>query len=330
MARPEVAGGLGAGLRLLRVLKETRPDLIHVHSPRGLLQVVLAARAAGIPVVASVHLPVEYLIRGRGAVARLKLAAYRLLDRLVLRRRVARTIFVSRSVWRDSVARRLVLPDRAVLVPNGVELERFRVEVRRDEVRREIGVSGGAVLATFVGRLEAQKGADVLLESASILHLEALDLSFVIAGDGSLRDELEAYVRSHGLAGRVKFLGLRRDVERVLAVSDIFVLPSRFEAMPIALIEAMAAGVPSVVTDVGDNADLVSCGPSGVVVPPGDAPALAAAIERLARDPERRRRMGAEARAVAARHSVREASLAVERVYMDVLSAAGDFRPRSR
>ncbi|TAM52324.1 MAG: glycosyltransferase family 1 protein [Acidobacteria bacterium] len=325
---PRWPGDIAAAARLLGIVRRNRVGLLHAHSPRGLVQAAVAGRLARIPVVATVHLPVQFLIRGHGATARFKLAAYRLLDRALVRRLVPRTIFVASSVCRESVSRGLVLAERARVVRNGVELARFRGPHDRGEARRALGIPEAAVVACFVGRLETQKGIDTLVEAFATLPVEALDLYLLVAGDGSLRSGLEEAVRGGGRNDRVRFLSFRKDVEKVLGASDIFVLPSRFEAMPIALIEAMAAGLPSVVTDVGDNAEIVGDAGLGLVVPPGDVGALARGIDALARAAETRRDMGVRAREAARRYSAEVAAHDVERVYAEVLGKGGDGSAR--
>lgn len=321
---PRWPGELGATLNLLRVLKRDRVSLVHVHGPRGLVQAAVAARLAGIPVVSTVHLPIRFLIRGHGAAARFKVWAYSVLDRVLLRHLVARTIFVASSVCRESVSRGLVLAERARVVRNGVSLASFGAPDRRGETRRALGIPESAVTACFVGRLEAQKGVDTLIEAVATLAAKGLGLHLLVVGDGSLRPGLEGQVRAHGLQDRVRFLSFRQDVGAILAAGDLFVLPSRFEAMPIALVEAMATGLPSVVTDVGDNAELMADGTLGLVVPPGDPPALAGAMEKLALDSETRRTMGTRAREAARAYSVEAAVRAVERVYAEALGVQRD------
>jgi glycosyltransferase involved in cell wall biosynthesis len=318
---PRSQWDLLAALPFARILKENRVDLVHAHSPNGLLQAALAARLRGIPLVASVHLPIQYLVRGHGSVARAKVAVYHLLDRAVLRHLVNRTIFVSSRFCNESIAKRLVFADRATVIRNGIELDRFRDREARERVRLEVGVPSDAVVACFVGRLERQKGLDTLLEALGRLDLEKLNLCLVLVGDGSLKRDLEAQARASGLEEGVRFLSFRNDVEKVLAASDFFVLPSRFDAMPVALIEAMASGLASVVTDVGDSAELVEHGRLGLVVRPDDVGGLAAAVGRLASDAALRASMGREAYHASERYSAAATARQIEDVYGGLLHA---------
>jgi L-malate glycosyltransferase len=316
---PGWPGSVAPIVRLSGILRRNHVSLLHAHSPRGLLQAAIAARLTGIPIVSTVHLPTRLLIRGEGALARIKVVAHRLLDRMLVRHLVTRTIFFSSAVWRESLASGQVHAERASVIPNGVEVARFGGPRSRGEVRRTLGVPDAAVVACFVGRLEAQKGVDTLIEALATLPLEELRLHLLVVGDGSMRAALEALVRTRALEGRVRFLSFRDDVESLLGASDVFVLPSRFEAMPIALVEAMAAGLPSVVTDVGDNAAVVERGALGLVVAPGDVKALAGAVEILARDTDKRTAMGALAQEAAAGYSVEATTRAVEQAYAEVL-----------
>lgn len=318
---PRSQWNLLATLPFARILRENRVDLVHAHSPNGLVQAAVAARRCGIPLVSSVHLPIQYLVRGRGSVARAKVAVYHLLDRAVLRRLISRTIFVSSRFCNEAITKRLVFAERATVIRNGIELERFRSREERERVRLEAGVPSDAVVACFVGRLERQKGLDTLLEAMGCLELERLKLYLVLVGGGSLKGDLEAQARASGLEERIRFLSFRNDVEKVLAASDFFVLPSRFDAMPVALIEAMASGLASVVTDVGDSAELVEHGRLGLVVRPDDVGGLAAAVGRLASDSALRTRMGREACRASERYSAAATARQIEDVYRSLLHA---------
>ncbi len=132
----------------------------------------------------------------------------------------------------------------------------------------------------------------------------------LLAGDGSERQALESLVTSLGVCDRVRFLGVRRDVPALLAASDVFVLPSLSEAASLTLLEAMACAVPSVVTDVGGNPEIVTDGLTGRLVPRGDADVMGQAIRSLLSDPELARRVGLAARAHVEQHYALDDSLA--------------------
>jgi glycosyltransferase involved in cell wall biosynthesis len=191
---------------------------------------------------------------------------------------------------------------RVVQISNGVDLHRFAAppEVDRGRLRQDLlGRSGAGVLCCTVARLSAQKGLDVLVAAAARLRDADPDAvpRFVVVGDGELRSALERSIAERGLERVVRLAGPRppREVVDWLAASDVFVLPSHYEGMSFAVMEAMASGLAVVVTRVSGTAELVPDDEHGRVVPPGDAAALAAAIDELARDPDLRRRLGARA-----------------------------------
>jgi glycosyltransferase involved in cell wall biosynthesis len=311
-----------AALRLRNLLLARGVELVHVHGPRGLVAAALAGTLARIPVVATVHLPYPHLISQHPLSRALRVAVHHSLQRVVLRRLVCRTIFVSQRFRDEAVAARAVDPRRASVVPNGIELGRYGDAAAGKAVRDSLGARPTDVVAAFVGRLDEQKGLDVLIEALALRPLPG-ELRVWLVGEGSNRADLERNVTARGQAAHVSFLGHRNDVPALLAASDLFVLPSRVEATPIALIEAMASGLPVVVTDVGDCARLAPHRIAGLVVPPGDAAALASALVELAGDARLRRRMGENSRALAQAYDVGAMCDATERQYSEALSHAG-------
>ncbi len=204
-----------------------------------------------------------------------------------------RVIAVSDSV-RDHLEALGTPPDRVTVVPNGVDLHRFDVERP---------ASGSTVRIAYVGRLIQNKGPHLLLDALRMLSRENVDFCAVLAGDGPMRRGLEAQVRRDRLEGRVRFLGHVADVERVLADSDILVRPSLTEGMPLAVLEAMAAGLCVVAADNPGNAGVISHGRTGYLVRAGDAQRLAAQLGEVIRDGRARRRVGQEARSFVQRYT---------------------------
>jgi len=295
-----------------RRLEDLGTGVLHVHGPRWLLHAAAAARRAGVPVVATVHLPVRNLLRPDRPWAAARLAAYRWVRRRLGRRWVDWTVFVAERTRREYLAAGLADPRRSSLIPNGVDLERFRGDAGGAAVRAALATPAEATVAVWVGRLEPSKGGDVLLAAAARLRSP---VEIWIVGDGSARATLERQAAAVPAPVRVRFLGARDDVAGVLAAADLFVLPSRVEALPMALLEALAAGLPAVVSDVGDCAAAVGEGNAGLVVPPGDPDALAAAIDRLVREVPLRRTLAASARARAAVYDVAITVRSTEAVY---------------
>lgn len=183
---------------------------------------------------------------------------------------------------------------REFLVPNGIPAPEPEPPGRRAEVRAELGVEDDDVVVLMVARLSRQKAHEVMIDAlARAAHPK---LRLVVVGDGTRRAELEDLVAERGLEKAVTFLGLRRDVPRLLAGGDVFALSSVHEGVPISVIEAMTQGLPVVATDVGALRDQVTDGVDGFLVDSGDAAALGERLVRLADDPALRAELGRRAR----------------------------------
>ena len=188
----------------------------------------------------------------------------------------------------------------------------------------------GPRTVTTVAHLRPGKGIDVLLDAASLLLPRVPHVTFRIAGDGSLRNELEQRSARLGLTGHVRFLGHSTDVPGLLRTSSIFAFPSLMEASPNAVIEAMAAGLAVAASNVGGIPEVVRHEHNGLLVPPGDAGALAGALERLMTQPGLAERFGHQARAtVEGRFSFERMVAGFERLYRNLPAPHGDRVPDS-
>jgi glycosyltransferase involved in cell wall biosynthesis len=218
--------------------------------------------------------------------------------RSAVTRRVFRRWVHAVYVNSDDVAAHLlrVVPGlpaaRVVRIANALEPR----EASPADLRGELGLPADALLLLGVGGLERRKGFDIAVQALALPGLEAPHL--VLAGDGPARAPLQRQAEALGVADRLHLLGQRTDVPALLRAVDAFVLPSRREGMPVALMEAMAAGLPAVATRAGGVAELLERGgpPAGWVVPVNDAPALAAALRELLSDPAAARTRAAAAR----------------------------------
>jgi sugar transferase (PEP-CTERM/EpsH1 system associated) len=274
-------------LRLARVFRTLRPDIVHTRN-WTCIDAVLAARLAGVPIVIhGEHGREAADPEGRNP---LRKRLRRLLAPLV-------TQFVTVS---EDLARWLIedvgIPARKVTaIRNGVDIRRFE---RRDraEARRALGIPEGAFAIGTVGRLDPVKDQVGLIRAFAHIsdHARAV---LLIAGDGPCRRELETTTASLGLAGRVRLLGGRDDIPRVLAGLDIFVLSSLGEGISNTILEAMAARLPVVATRVGGNPELVADGSTGLLVPPRSPEALASAFQQYLDEPGLAARHGHAGRA---------------------------------
>ena len=286
-------GGLGA---LLRHWRRRRPDLLCTFMFHANVVGTLVGRLAGVPAVVTSIRNERFGPRWR---ERLEAVTHRLCDV---------TVVNSEAVAASLVARRVIRSGSCRVVPNAVDVARFEHPdpSTREATRRRLGVPGHGFLWLTVGRLYPQKDHATLLAAVRIVRDRLRGVRLAVAGDGPLAACLREQVRQAALADTVHWLGARTDIADLLAASDAFVLPSRWEGSPNAVIEALAAGRPVAATDVGGVRELVQDGVSGYLVPPGDAGALAAAMERLmALRPEQRERLGDHGReSVRQRHGI--------------------------
>jgi glycosyltransferase involved in cell wall biosynthesis len=198
-----------------------------------------------------------------------------------------------RNFYRERIG---VPASQLVVIPNALDLAEFD-EAARQPVADLPSDEPPAFLFLCPARLHPQKGHEILLEAVGQLAASSpRPFRVLLAGEGPLRADLEASVRDRGLAAQVAFLGLRDDIPALLRQTDALVLASHYEGMPLAILEAMAARRPVVATRVGGVPEIVEPEKTGLLVPPGDASALAAAMAALMAAPEHARRMGATAR----------------------------------
>ena len=181
--------------------------------------------------------------------------------------------------------------------------------------------STGGPVVSIVGRLQAVKGHKVFLESARRVLLKRPDARFWVAGDGELRGELAAVASRLGLTGAVWFLGYRNDIANVLASSDVVVCASSYESFPRCVLEALSLGRPVVATAVGGLPEIISDGETGMLVPPGDPEAMAAAIVRLLGDREVAQSLGTAGRKlIGERYTVEAQASAMAAFYREALA----------
>jgi L-malate glycosyltransferase len=270
----------GPAFALARLLRRHRVDVVHSHEFTMAVYGSAASRLAGLPHFITMH-------GGRYYAS----AWHRKLAMQFAVRVSAGLVGVSESVA-TQLRRDLGLRDGHVcVIPNGVR----RSAPAAGTLREELGLRRTDRLIVAVGNLYPVKGHDVLLSALAELGANVPDVHLAIAGRGDLHDDLVTQARSLGIAARLHLLGYRADVTNVLASADVFALPSRSEGLPLAVLEAMFAGLPIVATDVGDVATVLGAG-SGLVVPPNDSARLAGALRVLLSDHSVAERLGEAAR----------------------------------
>lgn len=285
-----------AGARLSRLLRQERIEILHCHLFIASLMAAGFARMTRVPaVIETCHGPeVWRMDKGRrGSFWRGSFFIDRQVGRLV-----DRYIAVSHAAARHLVETKGVPGSKVTVIHNGRDLSRYRPlgAHERASIRGALGLGDGPALLTLA-RLDAQKGHSFLIDAIAQLAPRFPKLTALLAGDGPLEAALRAQAAQLGISDRIKFLGYRDDAPRLLEAADLVVLPSLYEGLPLVAIEALAVGRPLVATAVDGTPEVVLDGKTGLLVPPADSRALAAAIERLLLDPALAARLGAAGRA---------------------------------
>jgi len=267
--------------RLLKIFCQERFDVVQAHLSHGNILGALVGRLTGTPVVATLHTPNprrigHYLIR--------EFAWY-----FSLRYLACRVIAVGRLV--QDAYQDLVGVSKLDLVLNAVKIEQPLLPIEREALRCEILGDSKHPFILCVGRLVNGKGLLELVIAFSGVIKKHPDAVLVLAGDGELQNSLEAEVKARGLLDSIKFLGMRNDIPRLLGAADIYVSASFREGMSIALLEAMAAGLPIVATSVGEAPYLLA-EDRGVLIPPGDISAMEDGLCQVLGNPSRALEMG--------------------------------------
>ncbi len=322
-------GLFGFVSRLAKWVRKERFDILHVNNPGAWLDVALAARLTGRPCVQTFHgleCRVDDLPAGPPAMLRWK---------CFLAARMTAAVTAVGEASRAAVAQLSGLAlDAVQVIPNGIDLRRFVPDPgSRSKLRAELKIEGRAPLAVHVAGLRPVKDQHTLLRAWRLVVAQSVGPAprLLIVGNGPCHDELVSLTREMGIANQVRFLGQRADVQNVLPACDVFVLSSLTEGLSLAILEAMACGLPVVATNVGGNGELVREGVTGRLTPPGDPERLALALIDLLSNPSLASRMGlAGRRLVEEHHDLETMAARYVALYSAVghrLSAFGRTRP---
>ena len=306
--------------QLIRLFRRERPVLVHTHTSKAGVLGRVAAWLAKVPVI--VHTPHGHVFYGHFGPFRswLFLQIERVLsvitDRLIALTEAERQDHLDRSVGKA---------DRFAVVPSGIDRKRFGLaRIQGKQLPDWFGCPREALVIGSVGWLTDIKGHEYLIEAAAKLKQNFASLHLVIVGSGDRHDALLRQAASAGLRDAVHLLGHRDDVEVCLAGMDVFVLPSLNEGMGRALIEAMAAGLPVIASRVGGIPAVIDHERTGLLVPPGDADALADALRRLLERPEWASQLGmAASRSVDSRYGLLSMVHAIESIFAEELGVRG-------
>ena len=298
---------LTSALKLAQFVRQNQIEIVHAHLARDYPLAAFAARRAGgarLILTRHVLFPLSRVHR-------------------VLLRRVARVIAVSQAVADGLIEQDIFERDKIVLIHNGIDLDRFAKTREDDAAERQ--KAGARLCVGMIGELAPIKGQENFLRAAAIVSSRRDDVDFIIAGEdksrtGENRRLLERMIDELDLRQRVRIDGWADDVVELLRTLDVFVSASRSESFGIAMVEAMASGVPVVATMTGGAQEIIDADKTGLLVPIGDAEGLAEAICELLDDPKRRERLAADARRmVSERFSLDRMVARTEQVYQEVL-----------
>jgi len=277
---------------LIWLMVKEKPDIVHTHSSKAGILGRLAAKISGVPQI--IHTPHGHVFYGHfgpltsKAFLRVEKIFSKFTDRMVALTDGEKDDYINLSVC----------PAEKILkIHSGVDIKQFMSRNgNRVEKRRSLGLDQNGAVVGFVGWLLPIKGPDYLLKAMDHVWQAHPETSLVLVGKGDLDLELRAEALRKNVNGRVKFLGWRDDVDEIIPLFDILVLPSLNEGMGRVLVEAMAAAKPVVASRVGGIPDLVRDGQTGYLVPPADEKALANGIIKLLDAPENAKRMGLRGR----------------------------------
>ena len=299
---------------LVRIIKAEKPDAVHTHTSKAGILGRLAAKIARVRTI--VHTPHGHVFFGHFGPVLSKIFLW-------IERRFApltdRVVALTAGERKDYTDLNVYPLEKLVKIHSGVDVEKFKqVPVGAVEKKRSLGLEQKGLVVGFIGWLLPIKGPMHLLKAMEDVWRDHDDANLVFIGKGELDVDLRAEAMKISANGRINFLGWRSDIDEIMPLFDIFVLPSLNEGMGRVLVEAMAAGKPIVASKVGGIPDLVQHEHNGLLVPPGDAKALAAAIRQLINDPEKAKLMGQRGRELCHQFSIEAMIEKIDALYMEL------------
>lgn len=298
---------------LKEIMRREKVQLVHTHLYDGGKYGRLAARLAGVPAI--VHTVHNIYVKRRTKHHWINRGLSRFTDRFIA---------VSGAVKESMVQYDHISPEKIQVLYNGIDLTQMDVSEDRKEIRKALGIKPDEVVVGVIARLEEQKGHKVLLEALSLIPQLPDTLKVLLVGDGKLRLFLEEETRKRGFSTCVLFLGTRKPVFPILSALDLFLLPSLWEGFSVALLEAMAMGLPVIATRVGGAEEVITSGQEGLLIPPGNPQNLAEAIQEALAHLERFQQMAGRGRERVRQNFSEERHLTLlQELYQEVLTAKG-------
>lgn len=270
--------------RLAKLFKKTNVDIVHTHNPSVWLYGGIAAKIAGIPLIHTEHTSSDYNAVRWGRIERF-LSFF-----------TQKITSVSESVAEFMIENEGISRKIVQVIHNGVKSEDYDIAVNRKNKRNDLGLAENDFVFINVARFYPNKDHSTLLRSFSLMLKKNPGCKLLLAGDGPLKESAIKEAAAYGLNGNVKFLGNRRDISEILKVSDVFVLSSIKEGLPIVILEAMASGLPVIATRVDGNTEVVNHDETGFIVPASDPNALSEMMIHVQLDKKKSVEMGQKGR----------------------------------
>ncbi|HMK66112.1 MAG TPA: glycosyltransferase [Thermodesulfobacteriota bacterium] len=298
---------------LKTLMQREKVSLVHTHLYDGGKYGRLAAWLAGVPAV--VHTVHNIYVKKRRKHHWINWGLAAITDRIIA---------VSGAVKESLIRYDRIRPDKIQVLYNGINFSLMEAPGDREAIRSGLGLGPDDLVIGVVARLEEQKGHKILLEALSSIPSIPPNLKVLFVGNGKLRSALEAETQRRGLSRQVVFLGTRQPVSPILRALDLFVLPSLWEGFSMALLEAMAMGLPVIATKVGGAAEVITSEQNGYLISPADPKALAEAIQEAMRHPGRFQEMAGKGRETVRENFSKERHvLQLQELYQEVLEAKG-------
>ncbi|MBI5874722.1 MAG: glycosyltransferase family 4 protein [Deltaproteobacteria bacterium] len=269
-------------LSILKIIKQENVNIVCTHSGKDSMIGAIAGR----------------LSKMKPKVVRTRHLALPITSKITYSIFPHKVVTVSEYVRKYLVEEKGIAADKVLSIPTGVDLEVFNIDVVKAVSREALGISPDAVIVGTIAILRRKKGHHTLLDAIPFVLKEIPNVTFLFAGDGPQRENIEKKLSELGIAGSVKLLGLRKDIPEILKTIDLFVLPTLQEALGTSFLEAMAMSKPVVGTRVGGVPEVVNEGVSGMLVEPGNSAALADAIINLLKSRDKMKKMGDEGRRI--------------------------------
>lgn len=309
-----------AFFKLCFYLMKARYDIVHTHSSKAGFLGRLAGRLMGVGTV--IHTPHCFCFEAQD-MHRIEKRFYFYVEKFAALF-CDKIIAVSESQKEDIIKRGLVNPGKVITIENGVDTYRFTDNgFDIEKKKQELGLNNGSIILGTVGVLNESKGHYYLIKAVSEIIKQGFDVKLLIAGEGILRKDLETLSNGLGLDSRIKLLGFREDIPELLSLMDIFVFPSLWEGMSLALLEAMASGLPVISTGVHGAIDLLQDNKRGILVQKKDVKGLVEAIRFLVCNPDEAKKMGREAqRLICENYTLKEQVDRIESLYISMCLSA--------